>query len=76
MVDNNKGNFGEKSRKILNAIYNTWFDVVTKRHSLKTADIVDILLNSLNIMYSIFRVCPKVEHTEENTEFDLIGTHG
>lgn len=66
MVDKNKSDFGEKSRRILYAIYSTWFEFVTKRHGLNTVDIVEILWNSLNIIYNIFRVCPKVEHLEKN----------
>ena len=66
MVDKNKSDFGENSRSILYAIYSTWFEFVTKRHGLNTVDIVDILWNSLNIIYNIFRVCPKVEHLEKN----------
>ena len=57
------------------AIYTAWFEFSTKRHSPDTSDIVDILWNSLNIIYSIFRVRPKVEHLEKNIEFDLINTH-
>ena len=57
------------------AIYTTWFEFSTKRHSPDTSDIVDILWNSLNIIYSIFRVRPKVEHLEKNIKFDLINTH-
>ena len=74
MVDNNKGDFGEKSRRTLHAIYTTRFEFSTKRHSPNTSDIVVVLWNSLNIIYSIFRVRPKVEHLEKNIEFDLINS--
>ena len=73
--NNNKGDFGDKSRRTLHAIYTTWFKFSMKRHSPNTSDIIDILWNSLNIIYSIFRVHPKVEHLEKNIEFDLINTH-